>query len=44
MTDLYAALFAYGDVARALHVAVGHLRQAAPDRPSLWTPYIHLGP
>ena len=28
----------------ALHHAVTYLRQAAPDEPLLWAPYIHLGP
>ena len=28
----------------ALHHAVTHLRQAFPDQPLLWAPYIHLGP
>jgi hypothetical protein len=28
----------------ALHHAVKHLRQAYPDQPLLWAPYIHLGP
>lgn len=28
----------------ALHHAVSQLRQACPDEPVLWAPYIHLGP
>jgi hypothetical protein len=30
--------------ASALHEAVRELRRRHPDRPSVWTPFIHLGP
>jgi len=30
--------------ARALHRAVLRLRDGAADRPSIWTPYMHIGP
>jgi tetratricopeptide (TPR) repeat protein len=44
MTNFYAELLADGNVAKALHLAVGRLRASAPDEPSLWTPYVHFGP
>jgi hypothetical protein len=31
-------------VAHALHHAVRQLRKREPDRPSLWAPYLHVGP
>jgi hypothetical protein len=32
------------ECAVALHLAVRNLRSAHPERPEIWTPFIHLGP
>ncbi|HEY5835644.1 CHAT domain-containing protein [Streptomyces sp.] len=31
-------------VAESLHYAVSRLREREPERPSLWTPHLHIGP
>ncbi|MGW1030372.1 hypothetical protein ACWD4J_43205 [Streptomyces sp. NPDC002577] len=31
-------------VAEFLHHAVSRLREREPERPSLWTPHLHIGP
>jgi CHAT domain-containing protein len=33
-----------GSVAESLHHAVAGLREREPERPSLWTPHLHIGP
>jgi tetratricopeptide (TPR) repeat protein len=42
--DFYAALTTADAAAAALHHAVRALRDAHPDQPALWAPYIHVGP
>ena len=47
--DVYATLTAAGtpdatQAARALHHAVGRLRDRHPYAPQLWAPYVHSGP
>jgi hypothetical protein len=47
--DVYTDLVHHGelradDAAPALHRAVHRLREAFPDRPSVWTPFAHTGP
>lgn len=44
-TDLIAeGRFSPARAARALHAAVLAMRDANPDRPSVWTPFTHTGP
>ncbi|MBF6171308.1 CHAT domain-containing protein [Nocardia blacklockiae] len=43
--DFYDALGAdSANAARAVHHAVRKQRAAQPDRPTLWAPYVHVGP
>ena len=42
--DFYARLDTVDSAAAALHHAVCELRAAHPDRPTLWAPYVHVGP
>lgn len=47
--DIYSQLIREGgldptNTAQALHLAIRRLRGTNPDRPSVWAPYIHIGP
>ncbi|MGC4900479.1 CHAT domain-containing protein [Micromonospora echinospora] len=42
--DFYRELARVGSPARALHHAVRRLRDAYPNKPSIWAPFVHLGP